>query len=154
MAGPACPPVHGGCIGPKNVRSTGQRAAAVAPTVPNHCLVHIPPPPNHVPVPIDSLPNICQWPDCSLLILFPPLTLGGLLISSEQGRWGVERLMYGDQTLPDGQIWDFRRRVNGAQPHFNKLGFPVINPWMKGSDQGRCVGPPPTKQPLKVTAVQ
>ena len=22
--------------------------------------------------------------------------------------------MYGDQMLPDGQIWDFRRRVNGG----------------------------------------
>ena len=31
-----------------------------------------------------------------------------------------------------------------AKPHFNKLGFPVINPWMKGSDQAGCVGPPST----------
>ena len=70
-------------------------------------------PPNHVPASIDSFQTSVS--QIALFSSFPPPrpTLADLLISSEQQRWGVERLMYGDQTLPDGQIWDFRRRVNG-----------------------------------------
>lgn len=37
-----------------------------------------------------------------------------------------------------------------AKPHFNKLGFPVINPWMKGSDQeGAWDRPQPTSSTVK-----
>ena len=75
-------------------------------------------PSNHVPASIDSFQtSVRQLTQIALFSSFPPPplcpTLGDLLISSEQRQWGVERLMYGDQTLPDGQIWDFRRRVNG-----------------------------------------
>ena len=160
VAGPAWP-LHG-CIGPKNrqlQQDSLPAVSGVAPTVPNHCLLHIPPP---EPCPsLDwQLPNICQA-DCSLLILSSSaLSNFGRFVDFE---WAAT---VGGREV---NVWrpNAARRSNlgfsspgeWAKPHFNKLGFPVINPWMKGSEQGGCVGPPPNKPPQlaptpKVKALQ
>ena len=93
-------------IGPKN-----EAAAVVAPTVPNHCLVHIPPP-EPCPVLDWQLQNICPATssDCSLLV-----QLWGFVDFEWSATVKSERLMYGDQALSESQIWDFRRRVNGLR---------------------------------------
>ena len=119
-----------------------------APTVPNHCLLHIPP---TEPCPgLDwQLPNIC-------------LTQIALLLFLNLASSNAEGFVDFKQATPVGgrevNVWrpNAARRSNLGfsspgewwKPHFNKLGFPVINPGMKGSDQGWCVGLPPPQPHL------
>ena len=156
VAGPAWP-VHG-CIGPKNeVRQLQENCpASHQPSqITASCIFR---PPNHVPASIDSFQTSVSR-QIALLSSFPPPppTLADLLISSEQQRRGVERLMYGDQTLPDGQIWDFRRRVNGRSRILtNSVSQSLILGWKAVTREVGAWDRPPNQNSstLKVKAGQ
>ena len=122
------------CIGPK-IGSCYCRVSGVkAPTVPNHCLLHIPP---TEPCPgLDwQLPNICLTQIALLLNLASSNAEGFVDLKQATPVGGREVNVWRPNAARRSNL-GFSSPGEWWKPHFNKLGFPVINPGMKGSDQG------------------